>query len=579
MNKKNMILSSVLVSSALLAGAGASAQNAANKPAETSKYQYEEGFAGNFLASQYARRAGHYDDATRYLQDSYAKHPDNEEIAKQLQAMLLLGGHMEEAVALSRKILAMEEHEPVSALLLVLEEVRVGNAQQATDLLKASFKKDDSQLWLPLVTHWLEINQGKMVKPASIKNIKGASGKAALIVHYHLALINDMAGFEKAAINNFKRVAEGSENPPLRVMQALIEFYERSGKPAELRAIVENYLAQHTHFLRTDIGVNGVQDGIAEVLFTMGSIMMSAGKVQDASIYLRLSLYMKPDFPLVQLMLADTYTNLEQYETANRIYETLNQSHPLYVSAQINRAVNYHRSGRLDKAVQLLETLTKDTNHAYTAYLTKGDILRENLHYEDAISAYSNAIKLVENLDSSHWGVLFARGASHERLKQWGQAEKDLQHALKLSEEQPEVLNYLGYLWLERGKRINEAKAMIARAFAQRPNDPQIMDSMGWAYYLTGEYGKAARLLEKALTMIPSDPTINDHLGDVYWQQGRKNEARFQWERSLTFSPAPEQADAIKKKLEEGVAPPDMAGRKPPRLAEGKPAAPFISAQ
>ncbi|MGE0754962.1 MAG: tetratricopeptide repeat protein [Alphaproteobacteria bacterium] len=530
--------------------------------------QFESGFAGSYLASQYARRSGNYEAATQYLQDAYDTHPDNMELAKQLQGTLLLSGRINDAMNVARTIHARENNEAVSALLLTLDAVKNGDDEKAQDILKTSFKSVDGQLWLPLVSAWLEVNQGTLKKPLDIKSIKAATGRAAMIVQYHLALINDMAGFEKTAASNFKQAAN-DENPPVRVMEALMSFYERNDKPAELKPLVEAYIAQYPDFKAENIGVHNAKDGIAEVLFTMGSIMLTANLDQDAAIYLRLALFLRPDFPLVQITLADSYSDMQQYEIANELYSQINPQHSLYLSAQINRAVNFHHLGSIAKALELLDQLGKNKDAQYLAMVTKGDILRENLRFADAVDAYSQAMDLLPALESRHWGLLFARGASHERMKNWNQAEKDLQKALSLSEGQPEVLNYLGYLWLVRGKHTTKAKEMINNALSQRPNDPQIMDSMGWAYYLTGEYGKAARLLEKSLNMIPSDPTVNDHLGDVYWQQGRKNEARFQWERSLMFSPEPEQAETTRRKLKDGLQPPDMVSNsnEPPVVA------------
>lgn len=530
---------------------------------------FSEGFAGSFLASQYARRSGDFESSAEYLKNAYEKSPDDLDLAKQLEGTLLLAGHVDDAVKIAKVIYAAKPDDAVSALLLSLEAEQSGDSEKSLSILNTSFKTSDGQLWLPLVKAWLELKQKTLKKPVQIGSIKSATGRAAMIVHYHLALVNDMAGFESAAVTNFQSAA-AEENPPVRVMQALYEFYERNKKPAKLKPIVETYLAQHPDFAREDIAVHNVHEGIAEVLFTMGSIMLSANLNQDAIIYLRLALYLKPDFPLVQLTLGDCYSDMEQYASANEIYSHINSSHRLYKSAQINQAVNYHRMGDISKAVELLDKLAENKDSRYLALVTKGDILRENLRFENAVNAYSDAINMVGNLESQHWGLLFARGASQERLKNWNQAEQDLEKALKLSNDQPEVLNYLGYLWLERGQHVDQAKKMINRAFDQRPNDPQIMDSMGWAYYLTGEYGKAATLLEKAVDLIPSDPTVNNHLGDVYWQQGRKTEARFQWERSLTFAPDPDEAEAIRRKLKEGVNPPDIVSNmrnEPPVVA------------
>ncbi len=138
---------------------------------------------------------------------------------------------------------------------------------------------------------------------------------------------------------------------------------------------------------------------------------------------------------------------------------------------------------------------------------------------------------------ANDWPVLFARGACLERLGKWALAEKDLRRALELKPDQPDVLNYLGYGWMERRLNLADARAMIEKAVKARPDDAEIVDSMGWALYLQGDFQHATEYLEKAVELLPGDATVNDHLGDVYWRLGHKTEARYQWERSLSFSP------------------------------------------
>jgi Flp pilus assembly protein TadD len=155
---------------------------------------------------------------------------------------------------------------------------------------------------------------------------------------------------------------------------------------------------------------------------------------------------------------------------------------------------------------------------------------------------------------------------SYERAKQWTLAEKDFQLALKLSPDNPQVLNYLGYSWVDQGVNLDQALEMIRKAVSLRPKDGYIIDSLGWAYYRLGRFEEAAAELEKAIVLSPSDPTINDHLGDAYWKTDRKLEARFQWLRAVENKPEPEDLPKIEKKLKEGLADDPV----PPRAEEQK---------
>ena len=137
---------------------------------------------------------------------------------------------------------------------------------------------------------------------------------------------------------------------------------------------------------------------------------------------------------------------------------------------------------------------------------------------------------------------------------EWPKAEADFLRALELEPDQPLVLNYLGYSWVEQERNLDEAKTMIEKAVELRPDDGYIVDSLGWVAYRLGDFEEAARQLELAVELVPGDPIINDHLGDAYWQVGRLNEARFQWRRVLTLEPEDELAAQVRRKLTGGLS-------------------------
>ena len=150
------------------------------------------------------------------------------------------------------------------------------------------------------------------------------------------------------------------------------------------------------------------------------------------------------------------------------------------------------------------------------------------------------------------WSSISAASAS-SAPRQWDKAEADLKKALELFPEQPQVLNYLGYSWIDQGVNLDEGMRMIRRAVEQRPEDGYIIDSLGWAYYRLGQYDEAVKHLERAVELKPEDPTINDHLGDVYWRVGRMQEAKFQWSHAQDLKPEPEELPKIEEKLKIGL--------------------------
>ena len=175
------------------------------------------------------------------------------------------------------------------------------------------------------------------------------------------------------------------------------------------------------------------------------------------------------------------------------------------------------------------------------------DALRVHKRYREAVQAYD----LTENRSSTalDWRLLYSRGIALERMNDWKRAEQDLLNALRLKPDQPYILNYLGYSWIDRGMNLEGAKSMIEKAVSIRPNDGFIIDSLGWAFFQLGKYNQAVKYLEKAASLEPEDPVINDHLGDAYWLTNRRLEARFQWLRSLSQNPMDQRKELIGEKL------------------------------
>ncbi|MEL7543455.1 MAG: tetratricopeptide repeat protein [Pseudomonadota bacterium] len=215
-----------------------------------------------------------------------------------------------------------------------------------------------------------------------------------------------------------------------------------------------------------------------------------------------------------------------------------------------------------DETLDAIEfaTLSRDElfakQRALRVLLTLGTVQRGHKKFEQAAETYSRAIALIDRPKQRHWRYFYSRGVSYERMKDWPRAEADLKRALELNPDEPLILNYLGYSWVDQNLFLDEALAMIRKAVKIKPDDGYFVDSLGWAYYRQGKYEEATKYLERAVELRPEDPTINDHLGDAYWHVGRLTEARFQWRQALSFEPEKKDAAIIRRKLERGLEKP-----------------------
>jgi Flp pilus assembly protein TadD len=309
--------------------------------------------------------------------------------------------------------------------------------------------------------------------------------------------------------------------------------------------------------------VNTAADGFAEALYHTG-LMLGQGQGSETGIVLmRLALAVKSDFPRATLAIAETLRRMERFEAANEVLGDLDASGQpgLDYVVQLYKAENLEHLERIDEALARYDVLAEGHPDQVEPLVDKGDLLRRAERYDEAATAYGAAIDRMADDDPTVWAVLYRRGIAFERAKQWDPAEADFLRALELEPDQPEVLNYLGYSWLDRGMHIERAVDMIKEAVRQRPNDGYIVDSLGWGFYLLGRYEEAVRELERAVELRPQDWTINDHLGDAYWRVDRLLEARFQWERALSLEPDQDKIEAIETKIDEGLPPAETVVR------------------
>jgi Flp pilus assembly protein TadD len=260
-----------------------------------------------------------------------------------------------------------------------------------------------------------------------------------------------------------------------------------------------------------------------------------------------------PSHPLALLSLGDLYEAMKKPELANKIYERVPANSPLLRNAQIQMAMNLDTLERPDEAKANLEKLVAANPGDLEAIMALGNVLRGHKQFAECADVYSKGIDTIAKVEKSNWVIYYFRGICYERAKQWSSAEADLKRSLELYPEQPHVLNYLGYSWIDQGVNLDEGMRMIKRAVEQRADDGYIVDSLGWAYYRLGNMEEAVKQLERAVELKPEDPTINDHLGDAYWKVGRVLEARFQWSHARDLKPEPEDLVKIEAKLQSGL--------------------------
>lgn len=531
------------------------------------------GLAGSFLSGRFARHNQNLKEAARYISDTLAHDPDNAALQQEAMRIFMLAGETDQALLMAHKLAKENPGDPLIASLLMLEQVNANDYGRAKQVIEKASGAGLFGMIRPVILGWLEVAQNDKRANIDMHATIEKAGFFAPFINYHTALMNDVVGNVSAAKLAYAKANADASVTPYRVVEALANFQARQGKWEEAQAVYDAYAKANPQSTlipeklmpgKTPKPLVGdANQGLAELYFTTASILFGEDATQDTFLYLRIALELRPDLPPAQLMLASLYEQLGDYKQAIVEYDAIAEGSVFSRRAQVRKALNYEALGQKDKALQLLDTLAAKYPEDATALITKGDMLRDAKRFDEAAQTYSMAIARTEPLGALDWPLLYARGISYERAGNWDKAEADLLRALKLQPDQPDVLNYLAYSWLTMNKNIDQARESLEVAAAQRPDDAHIIDSVGWAYYLSGDYASAVEKFEAAVELMPDDVTVNNHLGDAYWRVGRTVEARYQWQRALNFKPEKDVADEISRKLESGL--PAVASRVGPQ--------------
>lgn len=510
--------------------------------------------AGNFLAGRFALEHSDLPAASDYLLKALATDPENAELLQRSLLALASEGRLKDAAAVGRHLLTYDANAGLAAMVAAEQDAREGNWQNAGKVTANLPRRGVNAFLVPLIGAWAKVGQGDIDGALETLSPLARSSNFAALHDFHAALIADLADKRSLADQYYRSTLAGDTGLTVRSVQAAAAYYRRTGQTARAEEALAKYRRQHpgSEDALVPMGPRLVTDakaGLAEAFLGASTAFRQGNLPQLGLIFGRMTLDLQPDFPLAQVAVADILQELGRIEDANRVYAAIPPNSPIYLSAQLRVASNRDQMGDVDGAVATLESLAKADPGRADALIVLGDVLRSHERWAEAIGAYDRAIAATEAGHRDLWALHYSRGIALERSKQWQRAEADFLRALDLRPDEPYVLNYLGYSWIEQGINLERAQRMIEKAVAQRPTDGNIVDSLGWVYYRTGHFAKAVEMLERAVELRPEDAAINDHFGDALWGVGRQIEARFQWERALSSKPDPEMEQAIRRKL------------------------------
>jgi tetratricopeptide (TPR) repeat protein len=527
-----------------------------------------EDYAGAYLAARHANIEGDYAAVVEFGTRALARDPENRGLMEGLIIAQVGLGRLDDAVPVARRLISLAPDDQIAGLVMLADTLQ-REAWEAADKLF-----DDGlnmgPLMNDLIRAWTAIGQGRMSHAVELfdglASNEGSAEAALFQKAMALALVGDYEGAADI-LGGGEMTLRLNRNGIIAYAQILSQL-ERNPDAVDMldRAFADTTDPELTT-LRAELmagkpiafdAVASARAGLSQLFYEVGDSLQGETDPGLVLIYARMAEHLKPDNTGAILLSAQVLEDLERYELAAEAYDRITPENRAYPQAQLGKATALRRIGETDAGIAVLEGLAKDYPDISAVQIALGDALRFEQRYGEATPFYDAAIAMFTGDNPGQWAVYFARAITLEREGQWDKAEADFRKALELSPDQPSVLNYLGYSYVEQKKNLDEALGMIERAVAARPFDGYIRDSLGWVFYRLGRYDEAVEEMERAVELMPTDPVLNDHLGDVYWAVDRKREARFQWSRALSFitdetDPDELKPERVRRKLEVGL--------------------------
>ncbi|HTW50367.1 MAG TPA: tetratricopeptide repeat protein [Stellaceae bacterium] len=535
---------------------------------------------GDYLAGRHAEQMRDYPAAASWFEKAITADPNSPELISRTFLMAVGAGNFDRAQPLAQQELKVDPTDALAGLVMIVERLKANDDAGAVKYAAALPSDGVHRFVGPLALAWTRMATGDLQgADAALQQLDKFNGFKPL-KDFQLGLLYDFAGQVDKADSYYAKTLADNDQLNWRLTDAIANFYERHGKADKAKALYQKFIDQNigSEIAQTVLSarppgvpkamINSATDGLAEAMFDLASVLNQTETIDLALIYDRYALWLQPDFRLAQLLLADVLSTQNEPAQSLAVLQAIPKNSPYSWSARLRAAADLEDLDRSDEAIAQLRAMAAEQPKTVGADIQLGDILRNKKRYDEAAAAYNEAIER-SKADGipDRWALFYDRGVSYERAGDWQKAEADLEQALALKPDQPLILNYLGYSWVDRGEKLDQGLKMIEKAVELRPEDGYIVDSLGWAHYRMGDYAGAVEYLERAVELVPSDSTINNHLGDAYWRTGRLTEARYQWRRALQFGPDKDDLQPLETKLEKGLGPPSTPASASPASA------------
>lgn len=557
----------------LLSATAVPAANAA-QPAQTAQADplavfdllpvFRVSVTGAFMAGQQALKDLRTDEAARYFSQAAKGEWDNPVLVERSFIAYAADGQIGQAASTAKHLLELEPVNELAELVVATEALKERRYGAAEKMLSTIGQDSFTGITAGILRAWALVGDNRMDEAEAVLDELGQSGLDDFLV-FHRALMAESAGDNDKAIELAGRAFE-AEPYVARIVEVYARALGNAGRFDEARDIIAQFEDQGlTHPIvtlvkeqveagqRPGIFAANVQVGAAEMFHGIGVALSRDGSLDLSLVFLRIGLYLDPSADVIAVALGQLLDAAGQHQAANVIYEAVPPTSPMKSTAVVRVAQNLDVAGDRDEALRRLNNIVISRPDDLDAVSVLGDLLRYDEQYTKAAQTYTKALELTGGDNPSDWRFYYVRGIAYERAKEWPKAEADFLKALELNPDQPAVLNYLGYSWIDQDMHLEPALEMIEKAVEAQPQDGYIIDSLGWAFYKLGRTEEAVATLEQAVLLRPNDAEINDHLGDAYWKAGRKLEAKFQWNVAASVDEVGNVRERVAPKLVDGL--------------------------
>lgn len=519
---------------------------------------------GAYMAGQQALHDLRTEEAARYFSQAAQSDWENPVLVERAFIALAADGQIGQAAATAKHLLELDPANELAELVVATEAIKERRYAAADTMLGAIGQESFTGITAGILRAWAMVGDNRPEDAEAVLDELGLSGLEDFLV-FHRALMAEASGDTETAIELAGRAFD-AEPYVARIVEVYARILANAGRFDEARDVIAQFEDQGlSHPVvslvrqqveagqRPGIFAANVQVGAAEMFHGIGVALSRDGSLDLSLVFLRMGLYLDPSADVIALALGQLLDTAGQHEAANAIYEAVPATSPMKPTAVVRVAQNLDATGDRAEALRRLNNIVTSRPGDLDAVSVLGDLLRYDEQYLEAAAAYTDALELTGGENPSDWRFYYVRGIAYERAKEWPKAEADFLKALELNPDQPAVLNYLGYSWIDQDMHLEPALEMIEKAVEAQPQDGYIVDSLGWAFYKLGRIEEAVATLEQAVLLRPNDAEINDHLGDAYWRAGRTLEAKFQWNVAASVDEVGNVKERVAPKLADGL--------------------------